>query len=87
MVTFLHLHLRATHQLMSKGHHQLYLIFCGHGCDLFALKSTFSVGVGVGMGVVTFLHLHLKASDHLMSNGSHQLYLIFCGCGHDLFCT
>ena len=75
MVTFLHLHLRATHQLMSKGHHQLYLIFCVHGCDLFALKSTLSVGVGVGvgMGVVTFLHSHLSASDHLMSNGSHQL--------------
>ena len=55
-VGFLHLHLRTPHHLMSNGPHQLDLIFYGHGHDLFALKSTLSVGVGVGMGMVTFLH-------------------------------
>ena len=35
---------------MSNGSHQLYLIFCGCGCDLFALKSTLSVGMGVTIG-------------------------------------
>ena len=65
---------------MSNGPHQLYLISCGCGHDLFALKSTLSVGmgvgvdVGVGVNVVTFLHLHLRVSHHLMSKGPHQLY-------------
>ena len=58
MVTFLYLHLRAPGHLISKGPQQLYLIFCRHGHDIFALKSTLSVGLGVG--VVTFFHLHLR---------------------------
>ena len=50
MVTFLHLHLRAPNHLMSNSSHQLYLLFCGCGHDLFALKSTLSVGMGVTIG-------------------------------------
>ena len=68
---------------MSNGSHQLYLTFCGCGRDLFTLKSTLSVGMGVTMGCcLLVLALDICVGIGCVIVGCHYwVWVLGVGCG------